>query len=78
MPTVLRSGPYRLYFFGHEPDEPPHVHVDRDDNSAKFWLQPVGLARNLGFSGHELRVIERIMQDNQGELLEAWNEWFGN
>ena len=30
--------PYRLYFYSHEPNEPPHVHVDRDDQSAKFWL----------------------------------------
>jgi hypothetical protein len=21
-------------------DEPPHVHVDRDDQSARFWLKP--------------------------------------
>jgi hypothetical protein len=42
-------GPYRIYFYSHEPDEPPHVHVDSDDQSAKFWLDPVALARNLGF-----------------------------
>ena len=78
MPTVLSRGPYRFYFYSHEPDEPPHVHVDRDADSAKFWLEPVGLARNLGFSGHELRDIERIIVDNQQELLDAWNDWFGN
>ena len=78
MPTVLRSGPYRFYFFSHEPNEPPHVHVDRDDDSAKFWLQPISLARNLGFRGHELREIERIVRDNQQQLLEAWNDRFGN
>ena len=78
MPTVLRSGPYRLYFYSHEPNEPPHVYVDRDDASAKFWLEPISLARNLGFSGHELRTIERIIRDNQRELLEAWNGWFRN
>lgn len=78
MPAVLRSGPYRFYFYSHEPNEPPHVHVDRDDDSAKFWLQPIALARNLGFSGHELRDIEQIIRDNQQELLEAWNAWFGN
>jgi hypothetical protein len=78
MPTVLRSGPYRLYFYSHEPNEPPHVHVDHDASSAKFWLDPVSLARNLGFSGHELRRIERIVRDNQRELMEAWNGWFGN
>ncbi|HKI37036.1 MAG TPA: DUF4160 domain-containing protein [Gemmataceae bacterium] len=35
MPTILRNGPYRFYFYSHEPNEPPHVHVDRDDLSAK-------------------------------------------
>jgi hypothetical protein len=78
MPTVLRSGPYRFYFYSHEPNEPPHVHVDRDDASAKFWLDPVGLARNLGFSGHELRSIERIVREHQPELMEAWNGWFAD
>lgn len=78
MPTVLRDGPYRFYFYAHEPNEPPHVHVDRDDASAKFWLNPVGLARNLGFPAHELRKIERIIHDNHQTLLEAWNDWFGN
>ena len=78
MPVVLRSGPYRFYFHSHEPNEPPDVHVDRDADSAKFWIEPIGLARNLGFSGHQLRTIERIIQDNQQELLETWNEWFGN
>jgi len=78
MPTVLRSGPYRLYFYSHEPNEPPHVHVDRDDDSAKFWLEPISLARNLGFSGHELRMIERTIRNNQQSLLEAWYGWIGN
>ena len=78
MPTLLRSGPYRVYFYSHEPNEPPHVHIDRDDLSAKFWLDPIGLARNLGFSAHELRRIERVLTDHHEQLLEAWNERFGN
>jgi hypothetical protein len=77
MPTVLRSGPYRVYFFSHEPNEPPHVHVDRDDQSAKFWLSPVGLARNLGFSAHELKRVEALIRANEQHLLEAWRGYFG-
>ena len=76
MPNVLRTGPYRVYFYSHEPNEPPHVHVDRDDNSAKFWLSPVALARNLGFSPKELRTIERLVFQHQTEFLEAWYEHF--
>jgi hypothetical protein len=73
MPTVLRSGPYRLYFYSHEPNEPPHVHIDRDDATCKFWLEPVALARNLGFGAKELRDVERLVIANQQELLEAWH-----
>ncbi len=77
MPTVLRYEAYRIYFYSHEPNEPPHVHVDRDNLSAKFWLNPVSLARNLGFSARELRQVERLVKENQAELLEAWNGYFG-
>ena len=78
MPTVLRVGSYRFYFYSHDLiDEPPHVHVDRDDLSAKFWLDPVALARNLGFSASELRKIERIVATHQSRLLERWQEEYG-
>lgn len=76
-PVALRSGPYRLYFYSHEANEPPHVHVDRDEQSAKFWLSPVSLAYNLGFSPRELRKIETIVTDNRQDLLEEWHGYFG-
>ncbi|HET9305930.1 MAG TPA: DUF4160 domain-containing protein [Candidatus Sulfotelmatobacter sp.] len=50
MPTVLRSGPYRFYFYSHEPNEPPHIHVDRDDLSAKFWLNRFSWRRTSDFA----------------------------
>lgn len=78
MPTVLRLGPYRLYFYSHEPNEPAHIHIDRDDSTAKFWLEPVSLAHNIGFSPKELGKLERIVQENQEILVEAWYEYFGN
>jgi Domain of unknown function (DUF4160) len=77
MPTVLRSGPYRFYFYSHEPSEPPHIHIDREDLSAKFWLDPVQLARNFGFRAHELRTIQSIVIERREELQEGWNEFFG-
>ena len=77
MPTVLRSGPYRVYFYSHEPHEPPHVHVDRDNLSAKFWLRPVALARNFGFSAAELARVQSLVEMHQDELTERWNGYFG-
>jgi len=78
MPTVLRVGPYRFYFFVGDRDEPPHIHVKRDKAEAKFWLVPIRLARNIGFADHELRAIEAIIRKNEQLLLEAWNDAFGN
>lgn len=76
MPTLLITGPYRIYFYSHETDEPPHIHVDRDMSSAKFWLSPVSLAGNIGFSAKELNKIYKIIVSNRESLLEEWNEYF--
>lgn len=76
MPTVLRIGAYRFYFYSHEPNEPPHIHIDRDNLSAKFWLEPVALARNIGFRSKELRKLESLVRENQKKLTEAWNGYF--
>jgi hypothetical protein len=78
MPTVLRSGPYRFYFYSHEPNEPPHIHIDRDKLSAKYWLTPVSLASNIGFSEKELRKIREITEENQLMFVEVWNDYFGS
>lgn len=76
MPTVLRSGPYRLFFYAGDRDEPPHVHVERDDCEAKFWLDPVRLARSHGFAPNEINNIEKLIGENQQNLLDRWNEFF--
>lgn len=77
MPTIARIGPCRIYFYSHDMSEPPHVHVDRDEHTAKFWLTPVALARNIGFRARELRQIHRMILERADEFLEAWNEFFG-
>ena len=78
MPTILRVGPYRLYFYSHEPNEPPHIHIDRDRDSCKFWLDPVDLAKNIGFSEKEIRKLKSLVEEHQAELLEAWHGFFGS
>ncbi len=57
--------------------EPPHIHVDRDEFSAKFWLEPIALSRNLGFRPHELRQIQNLIEKNRDKFLEAWHGHFG-
>ncbi len=76
MPTVLRAGPYRFFFFSADRDEPPHVHVERDERRAKFWLRPVRLQESGGFSRTELRRAQTMVQENAEQLLRAWDEFF--
>lgn len=78
MPTVLRIGPYRFFFYASDRDEPPHIHVERDDNVAKFWLDPVRLQNSGGFSRIEINRMARIVDSHRRLLLEAWNEYFGD
>jgi hypothetical protein len=76
MPTVLRSGPYRLFFYSADGLEAPHVHVERDDKIAKFWLRPVRLADSGGFGRVEIRRLEAIVEENVDVLLRSWDEFF--
>ena len=76
MPRSFTEGPYRFFFYSNDREEPMHVHVRRDRNVAKFWLDPVRLERSGGFCPAELRVIERIVRTNQVRLMEEWNGHF--
>lgn len=76
MPTVLTVGPYSFVFFSSDGGEPVHIHVKRDRQVAKFWLEPVSLARNVGFAGHEVQQIEKLVVEHRDILIEGWHEHF--
>ena len=77
MPTILRIGPYRFYFFSHEPNEPPHVHIDREQATIKIWLETLEVAQSRGFRPHEISGILTTTGEHRIALLEAWHEYFG-
>lgn len=76
-PTILREGPYRLFFFSRE--EPrQHVHVAHPDGEAKFWTEPsVMLASQTGLSTRQLADAEDIVQRHLQEIRDAWIRHFG-
>jgi hypothetical protein len=77
VPSIRIEGPYEMYFTSHDRGEPPHVHVSRENMSAKVWLSSVRVAYNLGFSRHELRRIERLITAHEQLCLRKWHEYFG-
>ena len=76
MPTVLRVGPYRFFFYASDRPEPPHVHVERERNCAKLWLEPPRLERSGGFRSAELSRVMALVIEHRATLLGAWNEYF--
>ncbi len=78
MPTVFRSGPYRFFFYSGDGVEAPHVHVERDEKIAKFWLRPVRLQESDGFNRVEIGRLQGIVEENLETLLRSWEAYFGN
>jgi hypothetical protein len=75
MPTVKGLvGPYRFFFYSFDCAEPTHIHVRRERMTCKFWLDPIALAGNDGFSAQELNRIRVLIVDNRETIVEAWNE----
>ena len=76
MPTVRRIGPYRFFFYAGDRQEPPHIHVERDDHIAKFWLDPVRLQTSGRFNRQEINRIQRLVEEHQEYFLRSWGEYF--
>jgi len=75
MPTVLRVGGFRFHFYSDEGNEPPHIHIRCEHGECKFWLDPVGLARNRGVPSHLVREMERLVHEHIDTLSEAYGEY---
>jgi len=76
MPTVLRIGPYRFFFYSSDKYEPIHIHIEHEGNIAKVWLDPIRLENSGGFKRPEINRILLMINEHQSELLEAWNDYF--
>lgn len=77
MPTVLRVGPYRFFFYSNEGHEPPHIHISSGDGEAKVWLDPVEVAWSAGLNERQMKRVLAIIEENREMMLAAWQEYFG-
>ena len=77
MPTVFRKDGCRFYFYSHEPNEPPHVHIDKGEATIKVWLESLEVAKSRGFRAHEISGIINMVSEHQAMFTEKWYEYFG-
>ena len=69
----------RFIFHSNEgnPREPMHIHADRPDAVAKFWLYPtVTVAKNFGYNRRELSELAWVIESRRDEIRKAWNDYF--
>ena len=74
MPSALRVGPYRFFFYSADGADPSHVHVEREEKCAKFWLDPVRLETSGWFRRAEINtfsVIARRLPTKQSHWQES-------
>jgi hypothetical protein len=79
MPVVFRERGFRFFFYSNEgsPREPLHIHVEKDNVEAKFWLRPaVQVAYNDGYDARTLRVLQSLVEANRDRIVRVWNEYF--
>ena len=79
MPVIFRRRGYRFFFYANEgnPREPIHVHVERGEFQAKFWIRPeIAIAYNDGFNARTLRELLSVVEANREHIERAWNAFF--
>ncbi|NJN96819.1 MAG: DUF4160 domain-containing protein [Anaerolineales bacterium] len=76
MPIVLEIEGFRFFFYSADRNEPPHIHIRKAGQEAKFWLDPIRPAQLGRFKQSELRRMINILEENQAYILERWNEQF--
>ena len=76
MPTILRVEGYRFYFYSHEPNGLPHVHIDKAGATMKVWLGDMRVAKTRGFRSKDRSVILANVEEHRAMMLEAWHEYF--
>lgn len=77
MPTVLNVFGYRFFFYSNDHD-PPHIHVEKGNSTAKFLLRPIELVKSKGFGAKDLKEIRKFIELYQLTLERSWNEYFDN
>ena len=78
MPTVLRIGSFRFFFYSNKNSEPAYIHIQRERMLAKFWLEPVAFASSCRFSPKELRKLQLLVIEHRETFIGAWNEHFSD
>ena len=79
MPKVFEAEGYRGFFYSNEgsPLEPIHIHVEKGQGEAKFWMTPkIKLAESYDMKVSELSRAQKLVMKHRQEILDSWHRHF--
>ena len=76
MPTVLQLHGWRFFFYADEGSEPLHIHCEKAEKEAKFWLdrktRAITVAYAYNFSPRDLRETRRVIAAHFDDIEKTW------
>lgn len=74
MPTVLRVGGFRFYFYGGD-HEPAHVHVRNGDGVVVIDIETARVRRVEGVRDKDMRRAKALVAEHRDLLLVEWEDF---
>jgi hypothetical protein len=82
MPTILFIYGWKFYFYSNESLEPIHIHTQKGNSEAKFWLLideiEVIEAFSYNFTVADKRAVKKIIYQHFDIIVDAWFNHFLN
>ena len=60
MPTIFNQKGYRFFFYSND-HLPIHIHIEKDNRTAKFEISPTLLIKSRKFNASEIREIRSLV-----------------
>lgn len=79
MPTILLVAGWRFFFYSNEGNEPIHIHCQKGDAEAKFWLDLDAFeaieAHSYNMSPADKRTVRQIIFEHFDYIAGEWQKW---
>ncbi len=75
-PRAILIDGYDFFFYSREENR-KHIHIEKGDNEAKIWLEPIiEVAYNHGFTTKEIGFILQTIKEYEQVINDKWNTHF--
>lgn len=79
MPTILMMRGWRFFFYSNESNEPIHVHCQKGEAEAKYWLDVEGFqameAHAHNMTPADKRTVRRIIFEHFDYIVSEWDKF---